>query len=1204
MKFVIRLILLIASNFFLLDTHAEETPLDKDVEIDNDLPTSESNSPAERLEGIPNFIKQGLKQVEAKNLDTLPTDNQTKQLWFDAQRKLQQGEYAQSELPLKQVMMQDPTNLEVWQQLGWVYWLTGRKNEAKELWEDFVMIAPNEPLGYTLLAEVAVEDVNFKKALELFERSLELDPSQFEIRVKRAQMLLWLNKPQEALREYQQLSEEKPTRMDISVNLAWSLYVDERYEETLVQWDKILQQDPGNPNFLLARANVRMLLGMIEGAESDALKALELKPDELAAVQILSGLSMRANRPLQTLERMEVILEKMTTRRTRRQVAENISVYMFQVRQRQPEVFSQAEVVEAGKVAWDIDPLHGPTTLFYGEALLLAGLYDQAEEVFTYALEELNPNLVRAREGLFEVYMANKDFEEAEKQLRDNLRAFNEQDPFRHLSWARLYFDKGDFTQALQSLKQLEYEGARGSVFSLLYHGISPSEFSDMPSTRQLREQILALKRDGFSFITVSDLPDYFDSLQAPPLIEDDQPWLNKLAESVKYAWSGERTLGEPSLKDFSPDKVALISFDDGLRNSFRYGTLVAQETNVPMTMFVGVGDVLDKNQRYVASFEEIQEWNATGVWDIQSHLWDAGQLAPLDEEGERLGLRLANRIWKPEFNRIETLREYQKRLKREFSGSKRVLARELGVPESGIHSVAYPYGEIGQENPTNITLFDVGNVIINQAEISYSQGFIQGTYGYSMKGANPLMYRRHEPARHDTGNDVLLEAYLQHPVFVARRVRAEMAALSGELYMAQENIELLRRDGYPEEELTKIIQFVNEQLGSLFPLPEEDRQEPGTSEVERVNNDLLNDPYIGVDGQSTQANVVIDQNEFGVFAGVNIGRRFNLQVRGASGQIDQTLTTNRVVEVEETTTTSSIIEVVEIQDGETTDFQEFRTTTNTSLIQSNVVDRIEFSGEFSRLEAELGYVHEGGSYTLFKIGQYSLETEGNDEVEEEAVSDSVLTYGVEHQWRPIPSIDLSAFYFHGAVPSARELLTYDQFAVRPLWRIRDGWHLEALGTLSYYEDQNSLLHMKLENFWRFSRESPFWLGFHSSIFTADVESDLYWTPYLDQRHYFILRVRQAYLDYFATLNLNIGWNRELARNSEIAEFQNAQAQGEEFGFSPGPGPDEDWSSLIGFSATLNRTWESGWSIESQFIVNNTREYTEHSILARILYTF
>ncbi len=1146
------------------------------------------------------------EEVEAmKPDDTMEPgeERDIREVLYEGMVLVQDRKFEEAIPKLERVIQKDPTLLGAWETLGWAYWLTDRQDKAEELWLQLVDIAPDEPMGYRLLGQVATREADFDRALAMYNRSLELNPAQFEVRVSRAQVLLWAGREDEAIAEFRQLLKEDPERVDIEIDLAWSLFGDEQYEDSLVHWNRIVEFFPDQADFLLARANVHLLMGMLDEAREDALTALEAEPENIDAIKILTALAARSDQPRETVERMEELLDLAETDKTRVQVAQDIAIFKLAIRNQNPDVFTMEEVVEAGKRAWELDLENVTTALFYGESLVLDKQYREAQDVFDYVLDELNPNNERARYGKFESFMGRARYDDAEQQLRENLRNFNKENPYRHVYWARLYFAKGDFPQALLSLERLEYEGATGSVFTLLYHGISPSEFSDLPSERQLREQLMALKRDGFKFITPSQLELYFENTQPPPLV-DDRPWLNQTVEWVKYAWTGNRKDGPPSLKDYSPAKVVMVTFDDGLRNSFRAGTRVGDELGVPLTMFLAVGDVQSKLKRAVANFQEIREAVDTGVWEIQSKLWDASELMPLDEEGDREGLPLVNRTWKPERGRLETLREYQARLKREFRDSKQVLGREFNLGEDEINSVAYPYGDIGQERSTNVELFNVTQVIQNEAEISYTYGFMESKFGYTMKPDNPMLHKRFRPGRFDSGRDVLRQAYLQHPVFLARRMRVEMAALSGQLHMAEDNIELLRRDGYPEEDLAELREYVQRHLARLVPLPESVDDEAEGLEGQEEKWIDLSSPLIGVDAATTRANVVIETREFGAFLGFNFNPRTAIKLRAAIGDIRQTLTTNTFVEVEDTTTTTSNSTVTTIENGVATNTQEVRTDTVTNTIQSNVVERFRFDAEYAKVDLDVSHVHRSGSFTIFNLGVYQLDTDGNLDFDEEAVSEQAITYGLEHQWRPRPALDFSALYQHGVVPSARQLITYDQVAVRPFWRIGDGWHLNAIGSFSYYEDRNSLIRAEMENFWRLSRELDIWMGLHSSLNTTDLDSNLYWSPFMEQRHYLVFRMRRSYPDYFGMFKINLGYTREKARPAELAEFEVARANAEAGGYSAGSGPDEGWNPLVGFSAIANRKWDNGVEISVEFTVNNTQEYTEHAVMGMLMWKF
>jgi hypothetical protein len=674
------------------------------------------------------------------------------------------------------------------------------------------------------------------------------------------------------------------------------------------------------------------------------------------------------------------------------------------------------------------------------------------------------------------------------------------------------------------------------------------------------------------------------------------RPWLYRMVQAIRRSWTGETPPETATMNEYTPDKVVMVTFDDGLRNSFRYGGNVAADLGIAMTMFVGVGDVLSGLQRYIASFAEIREFMETGGWEIQSLLWDAGEPQPVSgDEKPRLVLPISNLLWKPDRERMESLREYQTRLRREFRDSKRVLARELNVETDDVFAVAYPVGDVGQENYSNIRAFRVPEVVLNEAEINYRMGFIQYEHGYTIKTDDPLLYKRWEPDRNATGRDVLRAAYYQHPVFTARRMRAEMAALNGRTHMAQENIELLRRDGYPDEDLADLQEVVRRHTATLAVIPEalEDQTEAG--QQERLV--FLHRPYIGIQGRLTRANEMIDEREASLFGGFNLNRRAGLEVQVGRGRIRQTVRSNTVVEVERTSVNSDSVTEQRIENGVVTNEQINRTTVSTITVQSNEVERFSYAADTTRVGVGFNYIHDSGSFSLAHLGYHVWDGNSLD-------NESFFSLVLEHQWRPMPALDLVTRYHRSAVPSARSVIEYDSVALRPFWRIRDGWEMTGLGYFAYYQDKNSFLKTELENFWCLSHRNDVWLGLSHMLDTVDRESDLYWTPFWEQRHMLIARIRRSYPNFFGMVRAHVGMVKSQARQADRDAYNAARAQGDAQGWSPGSNPQRGWQKMVGFEASLVRTFASGWQISTEFSVNAADEYTEHSAMLRFMYAF
>lgn len=1119
--------------------------------------------------------------------------SEARALMYEGMKEASEGSYESAIPKLEAVIQSDPTLMGAWETLGWAYWLSGKPERAAALWQQLVTIAPEEPMGHNLLAKVATRDADYRTAITLYQKSLALNPDQVETRIALARNYLWGGQFVEALSLFETLFAENPERIDIEIDLAWSLYVNERYEDTLIHWNRIVETFTDDPGYLLARANVLILMGELSLARMDAELALELQPENPDTLSLLANLAMRMQSPDEAVEALESLLDITDDDSVKAKIYMRIAVYMKSIMDQTPELFSIPEVLERIETALELDDTDINIHLFYGELLIINREYSNAEAVFTHILETFNPMNIRARRGLVESYFGRMMLDEVEKQLRDNQKIFNPNNPYRYLLWARLAFARGQFKDAMDYLDRMELEGTHGAVFTLLYQGISPSEFSEMPSVRQIREQLSALRRDGFRFIAPSQLQDYFDQ-KTPAKLTDERPWLYRAVRGVQRAWSGNTEPDIEHLSSYTPDKIVMVTFDDGMRNSFRYGTQIAQDLGIPVTMFVGIGDVLNKDLRQVATFPEMKYFLQQADWEIHSGLWDAGNPAIIDENG-RKGLQIPNRLWLEDRGRMETLREYQSRLTREFRDSRRVLSRELEINEDDIIAVAYPIGEVGQETDTNIRAFDVPRTVLNEAEINYRMGFMQYRFGYSMKTDDRMYLKRYEPDRQTTGRDVLRAAYLQHPVFLARRTRVEMATLKGQLHLAQENIELLKRDGYPEEEIAILNQYVRERLGRLMPLPEGAEEDEEDSDARPWLS--LRRPYLGADAKINRANEVIDDQEYAVFAGLNLNRRSALQVRAGVGSIKQTITTNRLVNAQRTTSSSTVSSEQRTENGETTNVQVVSQSTQTVSVQSNILDRTRYDADKTFFNLRYSYTHDNGALTLARAGL--VQVDGSD-----IQNESAFTYGIEHQWRPVPAIDIAAFYNHGVVPSARELISFDGVGVRPFWRVRDHWETFAFAYFAFYEDRNSYIKTEVENFWRLSQPYDFWIGLHNSLETMDQDSDLYFSPFWDQRHYLIFRLRRTFPDYYGMFRINLGIAKTDVRREELDRFENARVQGEAEGWSPGAGPDTGWNRLLGFSATLTRTWDNGFEVTGELNVNSTNEYTEHTALLRLLYAF
>ncbi len=1144
----------------------------------------------------------GISAPTEANLSGKPSDRKDAIEVSDARQKMYGGmldaqdkKFGEAIPKLEWAIAADPTLLGAWETLGWSYWNTERKEDARLLWERLLTIAPNEPMGYNLLATIYTSKGELDRAEGLYENSLRLNPDQYDTRFSYARVLLWNGKREHAVKELQALFRENPDRTDVEIDLAWALYANEDYEAALEHWDNINELVPDDPDYLLARAQNFLLVGDLTGADEEAQRVIKLDPNNTGALNLLADVAIRTRHPEEAVKALRRVIDMAEDDRAKARITRNLAGYIKNMHDRDKNVFTLAQVRAVAKEAFDLDPDDINGRLFYAEILVGEKDYAAAARQFSHILEKINPFSERARDGLMETYFGRHMLEEAQRQLEDNLRTLNPSDPLRHLPWARLHMARGNFPMALESLDRLEKEGAQGAVFTLLYHGLSPSEWTDMPSVRQFRDQLMALRRAGYRFITPDEIPTYFRSRKAPA-ISDERPALNQAVQGIKYAWTGEKGEEPKELKDISPERIACITFDDGLRASFRYATPVAEELQIRMGIFVPVGLILDRDM-YVASFPEIREYLETGRWMVGSHLMDASDPAPVDKDG-RLVHPLPNLIWKEDKNRRENLREYNQRLRSEFRESRTILQRELKVDPDEVMAVAFPMGDIGQGTVCNVDLFNVPEAILNEAEISYRIGFVQGRYGHSIKSDHPMLYKRFEPSRTASGQEVLNAALINHPLFLARRTRIEMAALQGQLHLALDNLALLKRDGYPEQALAEVEEYVQQHLARLTKAPESVMDETENRKERMID---LAHPYLGIEGSSMQANEMIQEDRVSLKAGFNINPSVTMEIRGGIATLKQTVTTNNWIRSTETVTETVREDVVTVATGTVSTVQETRTTYTTTETWTNDVNTTHYKAKENQVGIGFNIMHRSGSLTVLDARMKSFDGNDWDQVRFDSAdgpSDEPV-WAIEHQWRPTLAIDMAARYQHDVVPSARDIITYDSLTAKSIWRAKDWWHISGVAYFSEYEDNNAYLHADLENFWRLSMKQDLWLGFHNSLDTMDMHSDFYWSPYWDQRHYFILRLRRSYPNYFGMIRVNMGWQKSDTRPLTADEINALTARGEtEFG------EESDWKPLIGIGGSITRKWDSGWELSCEASVNSLANYTERIIQGSLLYRF
>lgn len=202
------------------------------------------------------------------------------------------------------------------------------------------------------------------------------------------------------------------------------------------------------------------------------------------------------------------------------------------------------------------------------------------------------------------------------------------------------------------------------NIVVLNYHGVFLNEKNDSSSIsyEKFKDQMFTLKSNGYETVSLSDM----------------------------YAFlRGEKQI---------PEKSFLITFDDGIKESYYNTDAVLRMLNYTAVMFVIVYPSLEMAGNYHLNTSELHQMQDSGRWDIESHSYDAHRNIVIDANGSQ-GPFMSSKEWIASENRSETDQEYVSRVQKDYQISKQLLEREFNKTVIGF---AFPFGE-GEFNP-NIT--------------------------------------------------------------------------------------------------------------------------------------------------------------------------------------------------------------------------------------------------------------------------------------------------------------------------------------------------------------------------------------------------------------------------------------------------------------------------------------------------------------------
>lgn len=1064
-----------------------------------------------------------------------------RQAMYDGMVAAQDGNYEAAVPKLEWAIERDPTLLGAWETLGWSYWHLDRKSDSAALWERLRVLAPDEPQVYQWLAALATENLELAEAASLLQQSLSIDPDQFEIRLDLGRVQLWRGRLGDAIRAFRLLLDQDPDRLDVVLELARALQYAWQFDQALPLWEQLLAVAPDIIEYRLGRALSLLHTGNRAEAVRVARGVLEETPDHVLALTLLADDAEYSDQPagaIRYLERAIAVSDEPDQRDLLRQ---RLVTLLLRLRQDEPLRYPIERPIALTRERARENPMNLDAQLLLGELLLMNRRFEDAAEIFHRVRREFNPENLRALRGLYEIALARFEFDDARGYL-ERIRTFNPADPYLLADEAMFHSRRGDFKRAHEALDALERRGGQGAVAGLLYHTLSPSDIGPALPVRLFREHLEALMDAGYQILSTDELGDYLDRVSGMP---DD-------------------------VAGIAPTRAVVVTFDDALEYAMTLATPVARELGIVLVQFIPSGAV-SREDPLTASWPRLREFLATGHWHYGSLLHDAQEVVQVRRTGP-IRPPVSNRLRDPDSGQRETLEDFDRRLRGEYERSRQTIESETGRT---IESVAYPFGDLGQEGAANVP--DAIRVNLAQAERYYALGFTVRSQGHAVAGDNPLLYGRYEPPPWATGEAVVSHLLSQHPVLLAQRLRLEFATFQGRRQLARDTLAQMRRSGYPETEIERLSSFIKARLARKFDLPLE------VDDISKAPWSLeLKKPYLGLTGHYFTDRLKSENRHVTGEGGLHVTPHLTLEARYAAGEFVQPdfgpafLTADLQDRPD--------VSVRERSPGMSAAFLLPRRTALTLA-----VDRRNFAGD--------------ADWQLWR-------------------------YGGTLNIRPLQPLDVKLAFEHDAVNGARVLrreLTHDLWSMHGVWTFNDRWDLWGSGRRYDFSDGNRRTHWHLLPMALVWRDPGLVAGLRYAEDDARRLDVDYWTPYRQQgihleagfrgnwrRHYYNLigRVGQArervrpevQRDYDALVSLYEGlleqarrqrWGRRAiaALEADIDALQDDR-------------PVSRWETVYGISGSCILRFGAHWEVEGLISHEESPRYHETHLGAGVRYRF
>ncbi|WP_026610948.1 tetratricopeptide repeat protein [Methylocaldum szegediense] len=637
--------------------------------------------------------------------------------------------------------------------------VTGNLSEAEAVLRSLVAANPT-PENLRRLGTILADLGKNEEAIDHLKRSLQQQPDDYLTTLGLAHAYWNEHRYDEAVDVLKRFLAAHPDKDIARARLAEHYTALADWDQAEREWSILVQKHPEDSLWKMRLAQLLHWAGRHEDATGLARQVLDREPENVRAIQLLADDAVFAGdieNGIRWLERLMAVAPSPEQLVRLGELHLDLAERLAKEGKPEAAAIHYASALKEFERAAELDPIksEGPVQIVEGKRL--QGRASEAIEL-AEQLRAKYPNSAHVLQQLADVYSEQGDYAAARDML-EAMEALYPANTALKQNIAKLSFYHGDSGRAFRMLNQL-YDGAGSpSIPVLLYHGVTVSDRQDTMPLKKFREQMYALKKEGYQSITMRQLLDFLEG------------------KNVDL-----------------PPKPILITFDDARADSFRNADPVLAETGFKATMFVPVADVATRGA-YTVVWSEIRRYFATGRWDMQCHSTEGQHYVPVDKEGH-MGRFLVNRLWLEEQGRQETSEEYAARIDADYRNCLEVLRRE--VPGAEIIAFAYPFSDQGHKSLSNEpAAFKLNHETVQK----YFRMAFHVENDHLVTRNSPRYYLpRFEVPREYTGSDLVRQLKAVDPMISTSTTLAMLYTSAGHHSKALAILDKLEQEGAMED--------------------------------------------------------------------------------------------------------------------------------------------------------------------------------------------------------------------------------------------------------------------------------------------------------------------------------------------------------------------------------------------------------------------